>query len=130
VNETPTEATLRLKITICLSTTLRSDDAESKSVRYRKISWTPAKDNTEVIKKMISKIARARTFVAMLLGLDIQTPWESVPVIDTANVQKYPDVDSAKISHREARPTSTRPLGKKPAVAPANDRAASQRAAG
>jgi hypothetical protein len=83
-----------------------------------------------VIKKMISKIARLRTFVAMLLGLDIQTPWESVPVIDTARVPKYSDIDSAKISHHEATPTSTLPLGKKPMVAPANDRAASQRAAG
>jgi hypothetical protein len=88
------------------------------------------KGQYQVIKKMISKIARLRTFVAMLLGLDIQTPWESVPVIDTASVPKYPDVDSAKISHREAKSTSTRPLGKKSAVAPANDRAASQRAAG
>jgi hypothetical protein len=83
-----------------------------------------------VIEKMISKIARAWTFVAMLRGLDIQTPWESVPVVDPASVQKYPDVDSAKMSHREATPTSARPLGKKPAVAPANNRAASQRAAG
>jgi hypothetical protein len=82
-----------------------------------------------VIEKMSRKIARAWTFVAMLRGLDIQTPWESVPIIDPASVQKCPDVDSAKMS-REAAPTSARPLGKRPAVAPANDRAASQRAAG
>jgi len=99
-------------------------------VRYRKFSSAPEKDNTKVIKKMIGKIARAQTFVSMLLGLDIQTPWESVPVINTASVQKYPEIDSAKISHRETMPTSTRPLAEKPALTPANDRAASQRAAG
>jgi hypothetical protein len=81
-----------------------------------------------MIKKMIRKIARARTFVAMLLGLDIQTPWESVPVIPTATVQKHPDLDIVK-THHEAVPTSARPFGKKPAAAPANDRSTSQRAA-
>jgi hypothetical protein len=88
----------------------------------------PERTIPKMIEKMISTIARARTFVAMLVGLDIQTPWESVPVIHPANVEKYPDVDSSK-STREGTPQSTRSPAKKPVIAPASELAASQRAA-
>ena len=76
-----------------------------------------------MIKKMIRKIARARTFILLLAGLDNQTPWPSFPAPSTV---EYLHVDGLKIVDREAEPISAAP---KLASARISDNSAAREAA-
>jgi hypothetical protein len=80
-----------------------------------------------MIKKMIRKFARARTFILMLTGLDIETPWPSSTTHTTA--VEYLHVDGLKILHREAEATSARPFDKNLAAARPSDHPAAREVA-
>jgi hypothetical protein len=63
-----------------------------------------------MIKKMIRKIARAKTFVVLLAGLDTGFSVINGLLIHKTNVHKNADLAGAKPSYREAAPLPARPM--------------------
>jgi hypothetical protein len=63
-----------------------------------------------MIKKMIRKIARAKTFVVLLTGLDTGFSVINGLLTHKPNVRKNADFAGAKLSYREAAPLPARPI--------------------